>query len=62
MEEIELQMFKLKFKDDFEKMKKYFVFENIENFSEVQQKENLKECYELLHQSGLLNLERILFE
>ena len=61
IEKIELQMMILKFQENEEQMKKFFVHEKHVLQNEKTKSED-KTCLKLLYQSGLANLEKVLFE
>lgn len=61
VEKIELQMYILKFKESSASMQKYFIYNDIEK--DRQDNPSLNEnCIELLNNSGIVNLEKVLFE
>ena len=62
MEKIELQMFILKFNDNYSVMKKYFMFDRDESIKAKEDETLNEKCRSLLKKSGVLNLEKILFE
>ena len=61
IEKIELQMMILKFQENEERMKKFFVHKECVLQNKKAASED-KDCLKLLYQSGITNLEKILFE
>ena len=61
IEKIELQMMILKFQENEERMKKFFVHKEFVLQNKNADSED-KDCLKLLYQSGITNLEKILFE